>query len=99
MNIDIKTLLIVAVITLAAGCYAGYHFTNQHWIAKQESTSLLEEESRDNTLCEMTLVKLSSGDDAGKTRAIVGGNDKTNCLDTYIAQDRFPANTEVIWLW
>lgn len=92
-------VIISTIIALAVGGYAGYRIANQNWIDKQESTNALEKEVRDNTLCEMTLTKMSAGEHAGQTIAVVGGNDKDDCLDVYLNTDAFPDNTETTWLW
>lgn len=97
--ISINKYLMVGLIiaALAGGCYAGFHYTKEHYEAKEEARLTKEEEvDRKNLICEARLQR-GGGEIKSEYFIFERSAEQEDC-ERFIEYKNIPDDTEGVWM-
>lgn len=98
VTINKYLLAFLIVATLAAGTYAGFYYTNQHYLNKEE-TALSQEAETDqkNLICEARVQRGKTGEVKSDYFIFERSAQQEDC-ERYIDYKNIPDDTETFWM-
>ena len=98
--ITINKYLLVFLIAaaLVAGTYAGFYYTNQHYLGKEEMTLSQETETdQKNLICEARVQRGKTGEVISDYFIFERSAQQEDC-ERYIDYKNIPDDTETFWM-